>query len=183
MQYRIKNTSEVFPAEQLQQRFPDTSLPLVITADVMAFLDIEEVPDPEPTPAEIAARLTADKAQALLKIDADVDAIYGAVLGNRAEEYSLAATEAKAYKDAGYEGTVPGSVASWATAKGWTATQAADDILDTATQWIAAQAAIRAARLARKEQVRNAVNAAGVTTAMTAWAGFATYIRSQLGVS
>lgn len=122
-------------------------------------------------------------AECLAKIDADTDLIYGAVLGNRAEEYTRAATEAQAYKDASYIGTVPASVQSWATAKSWTLTQATDDILATAAQWTGAQAAIRAARLLRKEQVRTAPNAAGVTVAMNAWAGFVVYIRGQLGLS
>lgn len=118
----------------------------------------------------------------LLKIDADTDVIYGAMLGNRAEEYMLAATESQAYKVAGYTGTVPGSVQSWATAKGWTATQAADDILATAAQWIGAQSAIRAQRLLRKEQVRTATDAAGITAAMAAWEGFVAVMRGQLGI-
>lgn len=122
------------------------------------------------------------KATALKRLDSDVDAIYGAVLGNRSEEYSLAATDAQAYKTAGYTGTVPGSVASWAAAKNWTNTQAADDILATAAQWINAQAAIRATRLARKEQVRAAPTGDDITMALSAWDSFAAYIRNQLGV-
>jgi hypothetical protein len=131
--------------------------------------------------AQIAANTTARKAGALAGIDADTDAIYGAVLGNRAEEYTLAANEAQAFKTAGYTGTVPASVQSWATAKSWTATQAADDILLTAAQWVGAQSAIRAQRLLRKEQVRAATDAAGITAAMAAWAGFVAAIRGQLG--
>lgn len=118
----------------------------------------------------------------LARIDADTDVIYGAMLGNRAEEYTLAANEAQAFKAAGYSGAVPGSVQSWATAKGWTPTQAADDILATAAQWIGAQSAIRAQRLLRKEQVRTATDAAGITAAMAAWAGFVAYMRGQLGL-
>ena len=50
--------------------------------------------------------------------------------------------------DGGYIGDpAPASVASWATAKGMTAQQAADDINATAAAWRTAQAAIRAARL------------------------------------
>lgn len=123
-------------------------------------------------------------AQCLAKIDADTDSIYGSMLGNRGEEYTLAATEAKAYKDAGYTGPVPGSVQSWATAKAWTTTQAADDILTTAAQWLGAQSAIRSARLLRKEQARGtASDPVARITAMAAWAGFTTAIRSQLGIA
>ena len=122
------------------------------------------------------------KASALIQIDTDTDAINTAVMGSRAQEYELAEQHAQEYKAAGYTGTVPSSVQSWATAKSWTATQAADDIVATAGGWRAAQAAIRAARLLRKEQVRNAADTAGITTAMTAWAGFVAYMRGQLGV-
>lgn len=187
MQYRIKNTQITFPRSELATRFPNTSVPSNLTPADLDFLNLEEVPDPAPTAQEIAASLSAafalTVAESLIKIDADTDRIYGAVLGNRAEEYTRAATEAQAYKDANYAGNVPASVQSWATAKSWTATQATDDILATAAQWTGAQAAIRAARLLRKEQVRTAPNAAGVTVAMNAWAGFVVYIRGQLGLS
>jgi hypothetical protein len=121
------------------------------------------------------------KSAALIQIDADTDAINIAVIGSRAQEYELAERHGLAYKDAGYTGTVPSSVSSWATAKGWTATQAADDIIATASQWRTAQAAIRAQRLLRKEQVRAATDAAGIMAAMAAWAGFVAAIRGQLG--
>ena len=121
------------------------------------------------------------KPSALVQIDADVDAINLAVIGSRAQEYELAEKHGLEYKDAGYTGTVPSSVQSWATAKAWTATQAADDILATAAQWRTAQAAIRAQRLLRKEQVRAATDAAGVAAVMAAWAGFVVAIRGQLG--
>lgn len=121
-------------------------------------------------------------AELLKKIDSDVDSIYGSVLGNRSNEYAQANADAQFFKSAGYAGTVPGSVQSWATAKSWTATQAADDILTTAAQWVGAQSAIRAARLLRKEQVRNAPDAATINTTMAAWAGFVAYIRGQLGI-
>jgi hypothetical protein len=119
---------------------------------------------------------------AIKQIDADVDAIYGAVTGNRTSEYTRARDAAQVYKDAGYTGAVPSSVQGWATAKGWTATQAADDILATAAAWIAAQDAIRNARLLRKEQVRAATDKAGIGTALAAWAAFVVYIKGQLGV-
>lgn len=121
------------------------------------------------------------QSQGLVKIDADTDALYGAVLGNRAQEYALAETDAQAYKTAGYTGTAPSSVQSWATAKGWMPAQAADNILLTAAQWRGAQTVIRASRLARKEEVRLA-DAAGIDKAMLAWAEFVAYMRSQLGL-
>jgi hypothetical protein len=136
--------------------------------------------------ADQNAAITADLANliasSLVQIDADTDAIYGAVLGNRAQEYTLAEEEATAYAAAGYTGTVPHSVHCWAVPKDWTAQQAADDILATATAWRGAQAAIREQRLAAKEAVRKSVDSAGVETAMATWAGFCSVIRGQLGL-
>lgn len=135
-------------------------------------------------PVAVAPQFTQAElvTNAVLQIDVDTDAIYGAVLGNRAQEYTLAEADATAYKAAGYTGTVPASVQCWATTKSWTAKQAADDILATAAAWRSAQAAIRAQRLSSKEAVRTANDAAGVTTAMAAWAGFVTTIKGQLGI-
>lgn len=132
--------------------------------------------------AAVAANLQSGKQSAVLKIDADTDALYSAVLGRRAEEYTSAANDAALYKQSGYSGIVPPGVRSWATAKGWTATQAADDILATAAAWVAAQNAIRATRLLRKEQVRSATNNEGVVVALAAWQGFLSFIKKALGV-
>ena len=132
------------------------------------------------SPEEAAANFANLIATSCTQIDGDTDAIYGAVLGSRAQEYTLAEQEAAAYTAAGHTGTVPSSVQAWATAKGWAAHTAADDILATATAWRGAQAAIRAQRLAAKEAVRNADDLAEVTAALAAWGAFATYIRGQL---
>lgn len=129
-----------------------------------------------------AAKLTADRAALVRQIDADTDALYGAVIGNRSAEYTLAEVEAAAYvADAYTTDPVPSSVAVWATAKGWTAQQAADDIITTATAWRTAQAAIRAARLLRKEQARNAADQAALAVVRAQWAGFMAAVRQQLG--
>lgn len=121
------------------------------------------------------------QAGALKGIDADVDAIYSALIGNRQAEYDTAEREAQAYKDAGYSGTVPASVQAWETAKKWTAKQAADDILAASAAWRAAQADIRANRLARKEDVRNAKDPAAVEAVMTTWAAYVEKTRTALG--
>jgi hypothetical protein len=134
------------------------------------------------TQSEITAAFTNLIASSLIQIDADTDAIYGAKLGHRAQEYILAEEEATAFAAAGYTGTVPHSVHCWAVPKDWTAQQSADDILATATAWRGAQAAIREQRLAAKEAVRNATDSAGVETAMATWAGFVAYIRGQLEI-
>ena len=135
------------------------------------------------TPQQLlAAVVGAQRARAVAQIDADVDAIYGAAIGNRQAEYEAAERQAQAYADADYSGTVPGMVSSWASAKGWTGQQAAEDILAQATQWRGAQDAIRAQRLLRKEQVRVAADAASIDAVLTAWTGFVLLVRQQLGL-
>ena len=134
---------------------------------------------PTPDPAVV---LTAARAAALLKIDAETDDVYGDVVGNKGEEYRSAEADAKAFIAANYTGTAGSGVTSWATAKGWTTTQAANDIIAQATAWRNAQAAIRANRLARKEAVRAAADLAALNAIMAQWSGFLTAIRTQLGV-
>lgn len=69
------------------------------------------------------------------------------------QEYRDAQAQAQAYMDAGYTGTVPPMVQSWADASCMTAQQAADDMLSTALQWTQAMQSIRAVRLAGKAAV------------------------------
>lgn len=71
-------------------------------------------------------------------------------------EYQQAESEAAAFKAGGYQGNAPSSVASWAAAKGWTAHQAADDILGAAVLLRGKLMQIRSVRLAGKEAVRSA---------------------------
>ncbi len=133
-------------------------------------------------PAAIAERLQVSRAALIARIDADADAIYGAVLGNRAQEYTLAESEALAYQAAGYAGAAPASVQAWADAKAATAQWAADDILATAAAWRGAQAAIRANRLLRKEQARTSADSEAVAQVAAQWAGFIAAVRAQLGL-
>lgn len=120
------------------------------------------------------------KATNIKKIDADVDAIYEAAIGNRATEYSEAEAQATAFKAVGYTGAVPAYVASWLsnnTKAFTTATQAADDIIAQANAWRSAAAAIRSNRLLAKKNLTN-----DVATAMASWDGFVVAIRSSMGI-
>lgn len=126
--------------------------------------------------------LTASIAALVARIDADVDAVYAAIVGNRLAEYNDAAADATAFKAAGYAGAVPAGVQSWADAKGWTAHQAADDILAAAARLTALRDTIRAQRLAKKEQARAATDATGVNAAAVAWAGALVAIRTAAGI-
>ncbi len=122
------------------------------------------------------------KTSSTIRIDADCDDIFAAVVGNRLSEYSASEADATAYKTAGYTGQVPMNVHCWALAKGQSDQWAADNILATAEQWRGAQSLIRANRLGRKEDVKNSANAERVTIAMNAWDAFLVVIRKQLGI-
>jgi len=130
----------------------------------------------------VDAQFAANKAALIKSIDTDADRIYADVIGYRASEYLQAEQDALAYKNAGYAGTVPTGVSTWAAATGWTAQQAADDILLTAANWRAAQAQIRGTRLAKKEQAKAATNDEELGAVTVSWSSFVTNIRTQLGV-
>ncbi|MBK9348570.1 MAG: hypothetical protein IPN06_20270 [Burkholderiales bacterium] len=150
--------------------FTDLVLVRSDSADIGDLFDGSVFTKPVPTPNRVGL---------MLQIDADTDAIYRAVEGDRTTEYLRAEEEAKAFKEANYTGTVPDSVASWASAKGESATWATDDILTTATGWRQAQSSIRATRLSCKEQARTANDLAPIAAQ---WAGFVVAIKTALGV-
>lgn len=109
-----------------------------------------------------APTLTETKYSLCAGIDASADATYIAIGGpspGRLAEYQQAKADAIAFKDAGYTGTAPSTVQSWATASGMTAQEATDNILATATQWAAALDYIRAQRLQGKANVNAASDA------------------------
>lgn len=86
------------------------------------------------------------------RIDVVADAVRARLVGDpvRAFEYQAAEQGARAYAQAGYSGPVPGVVQGWADARGWTAQQAADNILGEAALFRGALEAIRAIRLQGK---------------------------------
>lgn len=112
-------------------------------------------------------QISIDRAALIADIDCRADAIRLSIVGDpvRVEEYRLARDEAAAYIAAGYAGAVPPTVQAWATAKTWTAQQAADDIAVTAQAWESALYAIRSVRLIGKEAVRNAASDASAQSA------------------
>lgn len=116
------------------------------------------------------------------QVDAQVDSIMRDCIGERATEYQRAESQARAYKAAGYSGSVPTTVRVWAETKSWTNQQAADDIIAQADSWIAAQDVIRENRLKTKEAYRVATSNAQLNAAQLAWNGFVVSIRNALGV-
>lgn len=131
----------------------------------------------------IADSLVAAKSELILRIKAEANDITKATIGELGNEYQQARDDANAFKAAGYAPPVPSSVSSWATAKGWTAKQACDDILVAAAGWLAAQEAIRANRLARTEATKVCTTQAALDAVTAQWAAFASSIRAQLGLS
>ena len=116
---------------------------------------------PEPTMAEVKLTLCA-------QIDAAADTAYIAIGGpspGRLAEYKQAKADADAFKAAAYTGPVPDTIACWAEAKAWTAEQACDDILTTATSWEMALSVIRRQRLIGKASVNAASDAAAAQAA------------------
>lgn len=102
------------------------------------------------------------------QIDATADTAYIAIGGpspGRLAEYKQAKADADAFKAAGYTGSVPDTIACWAEAKAWTAEQACDDILATATSWEMALSVIRRQRLIGKANVNAASDAAAAQAA------------------
>lgn len=129
---------------------------------------------------ELVQKFEQRRSSSLLQIDHDVDRIYQRTIGNRATEYLLAESEAKAYADAGYTGVVPVTVQEWADVKKWTPQQAADDVLNAAALWNAAQIAIRKHRLIAKDALRSVVDPAGMDSVLASWSAFVTVVSKQL---
>lgn len=127
--------------------------------------------------AEVAPPVPSE-AEALRQIDADTDALYAQVIGNRAAEYEQAERDARAWTEAGSTGTAPATVASWAAASGMTPDAAAADILAQAAAWRGAMEQIRGQRLGSKALVRTGQ----VALALQGWAAFLVTMRGALGV-
>lgn len=126
--------------------------------------------------------LPSDIAAFISRIDSDVDAIYAAVVGNRSDEYVQAFNEATSYKAAGYTGAVPKSVQSWADAKSWTATQAADDILLAAARLATLRDTLRAQRLSKKELAKVTTSQTALDLVVSQWNQALAAIKTSAGL-
>lgn len=178
MRFAILTAGTVSNFAEAEHAFADAQGWIAVGPSV----SLGDVYDPKSGAFKPPTTVPADRRAAVIGgIDADVDALYAAVVGNRAEEYTEAERQAQAFADGGYAGAAPPMVASWATAKGWTGRQAADDILQQAAAWRGAQEQIRAQRLLRKEQARGAATVAELQTVSAQWSGFVAAVRQQLG--
>jgi hypothetical protein len=122
------------------------------------------------------------RAALMTQADTEADAIIGERIGRKEKEYTDAYADAAAYRDAGFAGTVPDTVADYAEVKGWTPEDAAQDVLNTGDAWLTASRLIRKNRLACKEAARTAATPADIAAARSAWAGFRAAIRTELGL-
>lgn len=102
--------------------------------------------------------MTIDEMIARIDVIADVQRAKIVADPVRAFEYQVAEREAKAFAESGFTGDAPLSVAAWAIAKGWTAQQAEENILQEAAQFNGALYYIRATRLQGKQAVLNATS-------------------------
>lgn len=110
------------------------------------------------------ATLEQLKDAAIKVVDSVSDAARESLVGNplRSVEYQITAAEAQAYKDAGYTGSLPRSVAIWAAVKGISGQAAADSILSKAAAWNQVLYDVRDARLRAKDAIRAASDAAAI---------------------
>jgi hypothetical protein len=139
-----------------------------------------------------ASPLPACQARALQQIDAAGEALRLAVVNQmtmQTEEYRQALQQAQAWRAAGYPETeeqpAPPDVVSWAVAKwrnSWTAQQAADDILATATLWATVISTVRTLRLANKEDVRHADDTTSINAIVADMRADMRMLAQQLGL-
>lgn len=109
------------------------------------------------------------QASAIAKTYADVDDVYALAIGNRAEEYKQAETDARAYAAAGYTGTPTAYVSGWAAAKGLTNQHSADAIIARADALTAAKLSLRNQRFTSQAAMTTATAHAELDTAIAAW--------------
>lgn len=128
---------------------------LPIPTGMALSFDVASLPILIPLERPSNAQLTQ---QLIVSIDAAADTARRAVAGDplRAVEYERAASEAKGFAAANYQGEVPPMVAAWAIG-GRTAQQAADSILAEAAQYNLALVQLRTVRLTAKELIRAAM--------------------------
>lgn len=94
----------------------------------------------------------------------------------------MAETEASAYASSGYTGTVPPTVSVWAQINGWTPKQAADDVLQTSSNWRAVQQTLRSQRLTTKDRLKKTSTYEEIQSIRSEWLVFINVIKQHLGL-
>jgi len=107
------------------------------------------------------------------------DKSFYSTIGNRWPEYALAEADSRAYKAAGYAGTVPTTVSDYATISGTTAHVTADAIIAEADSRNTAMADLRKHRLQALSDISTASDISGIATTVNT---FNTYIVGFTGI-
>lgn len=174
--YQVSNNPNIIFRESDAQ-IVDLEVDDLARAEYQKWVDMGNTPTPfSKTPTMLEAEASRLKTQ-IGVVDADVDAIYREVVGNRTAEYETAEGQALAYKTNGYAGNAPYCVSGYAEASGLTSVQATDSILAQAAAWREAMQTIRAHRLAAKAAISR-----GKPDALAQWSAFVKTIRTQLGL-
>lgn len=133
------------------------------------------------TPEDIVIEFESSKIQAIARFESDTDELIRSVVGERSNEYELAEQEAIAFKAGGYvDVDVTPSISSDAIANGRTNIEACDLILSMATNWRAAQVALRTNRLLAKANAKNATTQAELDNVERTWNTFKNHIKIQI---
>lgn len=169
MQHLYSASTGLFYIQGLHTPLPAdaTPIPDALFAQVVSNRPAGKVVVPDANGQPMLVDQAFSESELCARVDAAADAARRAVAGDplRAVEYDRAASEAQAFKDAGYPAeAVPRTVAAWAI-KGRTAQQAADSILAEAAAYNEALYVIRETRLAAKEQIRMLMDAGEVEQA------------------
>lgn len=131
-----------------------------------------------------SADLALLKASAIEKTYADVDAVILAAVGNRAEEYKDAEAAARAFLASGDGSSVDVTVSSYAlynpTGQVQSNEWAAEQIIQRADAFRAAQKAMRAERFARQAQMRAVAAPAELAVVVEGWEAFIAAVRADL---
>ena len=130
--------------------------------------------------------LPAMIAAAIEQTYADNDAVTRAAVGDRVNEYAVAAADARAYAAAGYTGPVDRSVCSYAQDNGTNVAQtnewAARAIIARADAFDWAQDEMRAKRFNFQRAMRNCSTPAELAYVLLLWDQFIAGLRAQLGL-
>lgn len=135
---------------------------------------------------QVTQQLEATKNAAITRTYADVDRVYDDAVGNRTEEYKDAEADARAFAAAGFTGTAPSSITSFAQSNPTGAVQsnqwAAEQIIARADAFASAKLSMREKRFEQQAAMRAATNQAQLDAAVSAWQSYITTLRAQLGL-
>lgn len=163
----------VFPLKTSYQRY---SKPFLDTLNNCITFTVIDKPQ-----EEITNKLEKTKSMLIRKFERDTDDLIREVVGERANEYLLAETEAIGFKATGYsKEMVPESVTSDAIANGRTNRESCDLILTMATNWRTIQMALRTNRLLAKAQIKATTLISETAPIKATWDEFLVTLRTQI---